>query len=113
MTADAGRGTFHINLMPECVIYKAHFPGHPVTPGVCIIQTATELLSELLGEELELQGVSNAKFLRVINPLENPSVTCTFSKVTACDADGVMKATCAFSDNGTIFSKLSLIYKKR
>ena len=36
---------FDISLFPEHFIYKAHFPGEPITPGVCIIQIATELFS--------------------------------------------------------------------
>ena len=30
--------TVRIQLHPEHVIYQAHFPGSPITPGVCIIQ---------------------------------------------------------------------------
>ena len=26
-------------------IYKAHFPGNPITPGVCLLQIALELLN--------------------------------------------------------------------
>ena len=35
---------FSIELDPEHFIYKAHFPGEPITPGVCIMQIAKELL---------------------------------------------------------------------
>ena len=36
---------FDISFFPGHFIYKAHFPGEPITPGVCIIQIATELFS--------------------------------------------------------------------
>ena len=30
--------TFGLRLDADSVIYKAHFPSKPVTPGVCLIQ---------------------------------------------------------------------------
>ena len=29
---------------PEHLIYQAHFPGNPITPGACLLQTAGEVL---------------------------------------------------------------------
>ena len=36
-----------IRLNPDHEIYRAHFPGNPITPGVCIVQ----IISEVLGEQ--------------------------------------------------------------
>lgn len=33
-----------IQLLPDCPIYKAHFPGYPITPGVTLLQMALELM---------------------------------------------------------------------
>ena len=46
--------SFRLRLNPEHFIYQAHFPGEPVTPGVCILQIGKELLAELLQESLEI-----------------------------------------------------------
>ena len=43
--------SYTIKLIPSCVIYQAHFPGEPITPGVCIVQMAKELIEELLTEQ--------------------------------------------------------------
>ena len=40
-----GQSGFNVILNPDHLIYKAHFPGQPVTPGVCILQMIRELLS--------------------------------------------------------------------
>ena len=32
-----------IRLNPEHEIFRAHFPGQPITPGVCQIQMVTEI----------------------------------------------------------------------
>ena len=45
---------FRIRLNPAHEIYRAHFPGQPITPGVCQIQLVTELLSQLLDAEATL-----------------------------------------------------------
>ena len=38
-----GQSGFKVILNPDHLIYKAHFPGQPVTPGVCILQIIQEL----------------------------------------------------------------------
>ena len=35
-----------VRLLPESPIYKAHFPGYPITPGVTILQMALELMGD-------------------------------------------------------------------
>lgn len=38
-----------IRLEPDNIIFKAHFPGYPITPGAVQIRVATELLESILG----------------------------------------------------------------
>lgn len=49
-------------------IYAGHFPGKPVTPGVCLIQAATELLGTATGTTLRLTGARHIKFLQMHTP---------------------------------------------
>ena len=44
-----------IETNPSHIIYKAHFPGNPITPGVCIIKTARELLENKINRKLWLK----------------------------------------------------------
>ncbi len=37
------KAIFGISLNADNVIYKAHFPSNPITPGVCLIQMALEI----------------------------------------------------------------------
>ncbi len=110
--ADRENKTYAIDFVTDSVIYKAHFPGHPITPGVCIIQIATELLSDLLGEELTLVKVKNAKFLVVIDPQETPSVSYNFSGIAIDESESTIKASVTVTSADVVFTKLSLIYKK-
>ena len=36
-----------VRLLPESDVYRGHFPGYPITPGVCIVQIALELAEEM------------------------------------------------------------------
>lgn len=100
---------YKLKLDPECFIYKAHFPEKPITPGVCIIGIATEMLEELLGHHLDLKMVKNAKFLSVINPKESPEVYCKFKKITETE-EGEIKSNIEITGDDIIYSKLSLIH---
>ncbi len=111
LSTDPGTGSFRIRLMPDHRIYKAHFPGKPITPGVCIIQIASELLGILMPGTRSLSTVANAKFLSIINPLETEEITFTFKKISEED-NGTLKVSAIVSDKDTVFTKLSLKYKK-
>lgn len=112
LTADHEARSFELALQPDCDIYRAHFPERPVTPGVCIIQTATELLGELTGSTHELIGVANAKYLAVIDPLLTPIVTYSFKKIQNDDETGTVKVSVEVRGTDTVYTKLSLIYKR-
>jgi len=73
-------------------IYQAHFPGDPITPGVCVIQIAKELLEDHLQQRLSVKSVKNVKFLREISPVESRQVTFAFEKVVADDTSKTYKA---------------------
>ena len=38
-----------IRLLPESPVYRGHFLGYPITPGVCLVQIALELIGEMAG----------------------------------------------------------------
>lgn len=100
-----------IELLRDSRIYKAHFPEQPITPGVCIIQIATELLTEIHGVNFELSKVSNAKFLAVINPDYSKEVTYNLKKITINEEDNSAKVSVEVTDKEIVFAKLSLVYK--
>ena len=99
---------FQVELNPEHPVYKVHFPGNPITPGVCIIQIIKELSEEILQRKLFLKQIHNVKFLNVINPLENKEVTFSIS-ISSGDED-VYKTSATVSNNDNQFAKLSLLF---
>ncbi|MBR1633305.1 MAG: hypothetical protein IJ686_06080 [Bacteroidales bacterium] len=66
---EASEAVFHVRLNPEHIIYKAHFPEQPITPGVIIVRMAVELLSESLGRRVRLVAAPNIKFSSPLFPM--------------------------------------------
>jgi 3-hydroxyacyl-[acyl-carrier-protein] dehydratase len=63
-----------ILLNKEHPVFKGHFPGNPILPGVCTVQIIRELLEKAVGKELILIKAGNIKYLGFINPTTTPEV---------------------------------------
>jgi len=105
VTAD--EHSFTIKLDASHFIYAAHFPGEPITPGVCIMQIAQELIGLHVGCSVDIKTVKNIKFLRVIIPTQTPEVNYTLSKITT--EEGYVKAQVVVTIEEGVFAKLSLV----
>ena len=62
-----------VRLLPESPVYRGHFPGYPITPGVCLVEIALELIAEMAGQaghdgKVRLVGAKNIKFTSPIIP---------------------------------------------
>ena len=66
-----------VKFNPEHRIYKAHFPGNPVTPGVCLMQMGEEMLEEKYGKLLQLSVVKTIRFKKIVGPSDTPTYTFT------------------------------------
>ena len=104
-----GQSGFNIILNPDHLIYKAHFPGQPVTPGVCILQMLQELLSVEMGKQLFIKNIKNAKFISMMSPVTDSRVSVLFTLVEAQEggvkAQGVVSKRDNLSD---LFLKFSI-----
>ncbi len=98
---------FDLKLNPEHFIYQAHFPGEPITPGVCIMQIAVELFEVALKTPVSLVCVKNIKFLRIISPNEVTEIRYSLQKITK--EDGLLKVMVTVSANEETYAKLSLV----
>lgn len=106
-TVTENRHDFNIRLDAEHFIYKAHFPGEPITPGVCIMQIALELMEEAAEKKLEVKCVKNVKFLRIITPQEVTEVCYSLQKLTI--EENMVKCQITVSAGTDVYAKLSLI----
>ena len=92
-------------------IYQAHFPGVPITPGVCVIQIAKELMEDHLHQALTIKAVKNVKFLSVISPVDTRQVTFAFEKIVVDDTAKTCKAQVQVLSGETLLAKLSFVLK--
>ncbi|MCT2408217.1 3-hydroxyacyl-ACP dehydratase [Chryseobacterium antibioticum] len=107
--AENGSYTASIHLNKDHDIFKGHFPGNPVTPGVCMMQIVKELTEEFTGSKLFLKTASNVKFMAIINPFETPDLKLQLD-VTENEEDVKVKNITSFGE--TIALKMSVSYKK-
>lgn len=100
---------YALELDPEHFIYKAHFPGNPITPGVCIMKMGVELASDAIGRKLRLSGARNVKFLQTIVPREGQVLHVSIRKVE------IQGDVCLFQasvqEDDTVYARMSLICK--
>ena len=61
---------FTIRLHPDCEVYKGHFPGQPVAPGVCQLRVVKDCLETVLGQRARFTRIKQCKFMRMIIPSE-------------------------------------------
>ena len=109
-----GQSGFNVILNPDHLIYKAHFPGMPVTPGVCILQMIQELLSEQEGMPLYIVKIMNAKFVKMISPLSDGRVSVLFNSVI--EEEGGIKAqgvVVQYDNMSELFLKFSVFLVKQ
>ena len=100
--------SYQISLLRDCPIYTAHFPGKPITPGVCILQMVEELLADYTLRNLRIAIVKNAKFLNVLTPTEEVIQFNLFSIIQEEEEKIKVQSTVTDS-SGTIYAKISLI----
>ena len=101
---------FRVQLHPEWPIYKAHFPGHPITPGVCIVQMVQELLQVHMNRDLRLSEAKNIKYVSIVSPEEMTELTITFSKIEQ-QPDGRFKVQAQVASGEILCTKLSATFE--
>ncbi len=68
-----------IEINPDHEIYKGHFPGLPIMPGVCQVQIVQEVISDLLKMKYKLRGARDIKFLNFIDPRQTTELNLELS----------------------------------
>lgn len=104
---------YEILLNSSHMIFKAHFPDEPITPGVCIIQIAKELLEDTVKLPLMISGVKNVKFLNIVSPMVTPTVIYEFEKVVGNVDRNEFRAQVLVKSADCSLAKLSFLCKKQ
>jgi 3-hydroxyacyl-[acyl-carrier-protein] dehydratase len=95
-------GTYQVLWNAAHPVFEGHFPGRPVVPGVCMMQTVQELLERLMQKKVLLKKASNMKFLNMIDPTVNPQVEVAVQYKLQ---DGEIKVTASLKHEALTFMK--------
>lgn len=91
-------------------VFKGHFPGNPIMPGVCMIQIIKELTEKFTQQSLLIQTLTNVKFMALINPEATPELRLELDITTTEENLVKVKNTTYFNDTTAL--KLSTVFKK-
>lgn len=94
-----------VTLNPRHAIFKGHFPGHPVLPGVCMLEMIRELMEDRLKQKLRISKGPLIKFLAMIIPEKNTSFEVDLHYETK---DGFIDASGRIFHGTTTFMKYNL-----
>lgn len=82
--------TYRCRLHPEAPVFKAHFPGFPVLPGVLTLKMVVDAINTsqfFSTQTLTVQSIGNAKYLAVVNPQETQEVEISVALKAEKNAD--------------------------
>ena len=75
----ANEAIFLCELKADCDVYRGHFPGKPVSPGVCNIEMIRECTEMLVGEDLQIDTIKQCRLTAVASPSVCPKVDVSVS----------------------------------
>lgn len=106
-----GKIRTQIRLNGNHAVYAAHFPGKPVTPGVCLIQICKEIIERETGSLLSILKLKSVKFLQLIIPDQTSvlDVVCSIK-----EENGTYMIGAEFgNDTGGVMAKMSIVFQDK
>ncbi|MBN4061883.1 MAG: 3-hydroxyacyl-ACP dehydratase [Flavobacteriales bacterium] len=104
-----GQAKAKIELNPNHDIFKGHFPGNPIAPGVCMMQIIKEITEKVLNKDLFMYRGDNIKFMAKINPEVNPVLNLDFE--IKQKEDNTYGVSCITHFEDTVFLKFKGSFK--
>lgn len=107
---EAEKYTIRISLNPNHEVYKGHFPGNPIAPGVCLTQMVKETIEHITQKQFTMVSGDNLKFTAILNPEVDPEVTMTLGLKTK--DNGILQADCSVSAGDKGFFSIKAGFKE-
>ena len=99
-----------IKLNPNHEVYKGHFPGQAVVPGVIQLQIVKEILENHLEKELFMGSVSQVKYLIPITPEEITELNISISYKNNEEENFKTSVLVSFGD--AVFTKAKITFSE-
>ncbi len=97
-----------IELNPGHDIYRGHFPGQPILPGVLQLQIVQEILASALGKKIRLKSASNIKFLAMVDPGQVISLQLEIEIIS--EIEDVCRVSAKIQSGNTVFLRFKGVY---
>lgn len=91
--------SFSIRLDANHPVYNGHFPGNPVSPGVCSIEMIKECVERLVKSDSILVSINQCRFINVLTPDKGDNL---FIKVSSSLEDSIVKVSSTIVDANDI-----------
>jgi 3-hydroxyacyl-[acyl-carrier-protein] dehydratase len=91
-------------------IFKGHFPGQPVLPGVCMLEILKEVIEEAYASSFQLETASSVKFLTMFVPTQFTHAVFDIKPIVHTDNQLAVNASMKFEQH--IFLKFNGTYKR-
>lgn len=88
---------FRVALPSDCEVYRGHFPGRPVCPGVCQVELVRQCAARLTGCKLLIRSIALCRFLAVASPETCPEMDVTIGLQPV--GEQAWQVTARLSDN--------------
>lgn len=72
-------GVVSIRLNAHSIIYEGHFPGEPVSPGVCNIEMIRECAEAVHGHALRINRIKQCRLTTLVTPLNHSTADVTIN----------------------------------
>ena len=107
-TAEGSNVSASVSLNSTHAVFQGHFPGNPVTPGVCMMQIIKALAERWATRPLMLQKARNVKFMAIINPHQHPNIQVDLDVE---EKDGLLTVRSTTSFENTTALKFSGVFQ--
>lgn len=79
MPGEDGTYRYRVLLNPRHEVFRGHFPGQPVMPGVCMLAIIKDCVEDALGKEVRLAYIRSCKFTAVVDPGKTTALEAAFT----------------------------------
>ncbi len=98
-----GEYTALVSFNPGHEVFKGHFPGQPIVPGVVLLRVIREMASMIKGKPATAISITNIKFLQLVDP--EKTCQARLSGTYAETADGEFSLQASLTSEEVVFMR--------